>query len=96
MLKHKNLIYSLIGLNIILLIALIFYKLPPTVEAQSCVAIPTGFGNCQVINTNQGVKNRDAKCPPNQVLTGMHLFCSEDCGDRDEDWVVNITCCSLQ
>lgn len=96
MLKRKNLIYLLIGLNIILLAAIIFYKLPPTVEAQTCVPIPTGFGACQVINVNFGVKHRDANCPPNQVLAGMHLFCSEDCGDKDEDWVQNITCCSLQ
>ncbi len=55
MLKRKNLIYSLIGLNIILLTALIFYKLPPTVEAQpTCVPI-TGGG----MYTLWGATNKD-------------------------------------
>lgn len=39
MLNRKNLIYLLLGLNIILLATLIFHKTPSTVEAQTCVPI---------------------------------------------------------
>lgn len=58
MLKQKNLIYSLLGLNIILFLGLIFYQPPPTVEAQTCVpSHGTLSGPWTVTDTGTGFKD---------------------------------------
>ena len=53
------------------------------------------WGNCITVNSNQGWTQRSVRCPAGYYMTGMDLWCSEDCSDRDEDWVQRVICCQI-
>ncbi len=83
MLKRKNLIYSLIGLNIILLTGLIFYPLQRTVDAQTCVVVKgiraDQFARMHPVEGNhvRGSGNSVAVCPGSEIRVGC-LFSNFD------------------
>lgn len=60
-------------------------------EAQICVNMMPH--NCSWISLGGG-EWRTAICPAGSILVGLQLYCSEDCGDQDEDWVKSLYCCS--
>ncbi len=66
MLKRENLIYSLIGLNIILFMGLIFYQPPPTVEAAP-VCVPAVIIPPAISLVNRGDQTTNI---------GPHRFCA--------------------
>lgn len=53
------------------------------------------LGSQTWVYSNQGVNFRRPQCPYGYAMTGLNLYCSSDCGERDEDWVRAINCAQI-